>query len=213
MAEIARTASSLREIAEAAPAAFIRYGRGIREYRQVIQPESHRGQPCIFYIYGPPGTGKSYWAHTKYPDAFWAADSDKGYMCGYDAQDVIVFDDFEGKYPFGMMKRLVDRYKLRSEVKGGSATIRATTFVFTSNLSPADVYRGNGFNGAALHEAWTRRLQDFGITVNTETPMGKAWIESEMKELREKREEKERADAAAAAMIASAENDETEVDE
>jgi len=179
---------TLQQVAEAFPVEFIKFGKGIKEYRNTVHPPAAREQPTLYYLYGAPGTGKSRWASLKFPEAYWAHDNVGGWFDGYDGQKVIVFDDFEGHYPFQLMKRLLDYYKLQLPIKGSYAPIRATTFIFTSNVSLHEMYKGDGSEkAAALHEAWLSRWDKNrnknSMVVAVDTPVGKLWLQDELDQL------------------------------
>ncbi|KAL0152209.1 hypothetical protein M9458_051932 [Cirrhinus mrigala] len=67
--DVARSSSgSLRAVAEACPATFLRYGRGIRDYVNVMQfrkPRDYKTQ--VMVLVGPPGCGKSRYASEMPP--------------------------------------------------------------------------------------------------------------------------------------------------
>lgn len=156
---------SLREVALAHPATYIKYHGGIKSYR-LETASSSRGQPNIIIYWGPSGCGKSKLVYQRYPEAY---RKPKGkWWDGYHTQEVVVFDDFYSWISYDELLRILDWYPLQVEIKQSYVRLVATTFVFTSNKDPMDWYQhvgskfredGSDFDRSAL---W-RRIKEFGI--------------------------------------------------
>lgn len=155
---------SMKDIANEQFGAFIRYVKGLREYQRInTTPRDGTVAPTIEIIVGPSGTGKSRKALADNPGAYWFGSNGK-WWDDYEKHDTVVFDEFYGHVlPFTILLRILDRYPLRLETKGGSVELTATKFVFTSNRMPEDWY-----NGEKTHqEVWAenplkRRIDEFG---------------------------------------------------
>jgi len=92
------------------------------------------GVTCELY-YGDSGLGKSRLADTRYPNAY--RKTDGHWWDGYSGESVVILDDFDGDFmSTAAFLRLVDRYPLQSQVKGGFVRNLATHFIITSNLLP-----------------------------------------------------------------------------
>ena len=66
---------------------------------------------------------------------------------GYTNQDVILIDDFDGKWPFRDLLRLLDRYPYQGQIKGGYVKINSPHIYITCEFPPADIYQpGNELN-------------------------------------------------------------------
>lgn len=141
---------SLEKVATENPAVFTRYHGGLKALQLATQKPASRPRPKIYYFYGPPGSGKSKLAFEKWSGAYVANDTREGWFDGYQQEETIIFDDFEGHFPAHYMKRLLDFNPLRLPVKGGWTTIKAHTIVFTSNSHPTMLYGGCG--------AWASRI-------------------------------------------------------
>ncbi len=101
----------------------------------------------------PPPSNVVYWHNlTKWWD-------------GYSGQDAVVFDEFYGQLPYQFMLRVLDRYPLQVETKGGMAELTATNFYFTSNLAYDDWWFKAVQDGSVNIAAFIRRVQEFGSVV------------------------------------------------
>lgn len=165
--EMMDAGASMREVAGAHFGDFIRYHRGLYEYRKISR-NVNRGKPEVEMIWGPSGTGKSLYARTLYPadaDTYWLAKpntNDKNarlWWDGYDGQGTVVIDEFYGWMPYDFFLRLIDYGPLQVQTKGGVVDMVATKFIFTSNLPPEEWYNlstkpDNGY-------PFVRRIMDF----------------------------------------------------
>lgn len=107
--------------------------------RSLLLADTRRNGVTCDLFYGDAGCGKSRLAHFRFPNAF-CKNSGK-WFDGYDAQEQLILDDFDdASMPIGDLLRLVDRYPYRAEVKGGSITMVANSFIITSNHIPSEWY-------------------------------------------------------------------------
>jgi len=145
---------------------FLRYQRGLKEYKRLKMPR--RDWPMeLFFIIGPSGTGKSRWAKDNYPDAYWK-DGTK-WWDDYDGQETVVWDEYYSYCaPFNFLLRLIDRNPLRVETKGGYCEFTSRRIIFTSNQDPSEWY-----NAERTHQGpWAtnplhRRIREFGRVMRT----------------------------------------------
>lgn len=154
---------SLRQIAEAEPSGFIRYHHGIKALRVALSEKGDRkfgpDGPEVWIFWGPAGTGKSRHAFETWPDAYVKMTTDK-WWDGYEGQDTVIFDDFKGSsMRLHDFQRVIDRYPMRVEMKGGSITLSATRYVFTSNRHPSEWYSAE----ADPHGTVMRRVNEFCV--------------------------------------------------
>lgn len=151
---------SLATVAEEHPGTFIKFHRGMRELYNIINKPKNRERPMVEYHWGAPGAGKSRRAHEENPNAYHYVDNPNGWFDGYEGQDTVILDDFEGKMPRALMLKLIDYYPHRMPIKGGFVPIVAYKFIFTSN-SPHTTY---------YDEAFSRRINDFGRVIHYSQP-------------------------------------------
>ncbi len=146
---------SLGKIARAYPAPYMRYYAGIKDYR--LQTSSSRtGDPQIFILWGPTGCGKSRLVHEVFPKAYWKPRS--SWWDGYNCQHVVVLDDFYSWIKYDTFLRVLDRYPLHLEIKGGAVRMKANIFVFTSNQDPMTWY-----SKMPDTSAMKRRFGEYGV--------------------------------------------------
>jgi hypothetical protein len=74
-----------------------------------------------------------------YAGAFWLPRPRDGgiWWDGYDGQEFVVVDEFEGWFPQVVFKNLINHTPLMVETKGGSVPFLAKTVIFMSNTDPS----------------------------------------------------------------------------
>lgn len=112
--------SSLAQDDEGAEA-IIKYHKGLTVLSSLLST-GRRTPPKVFWIYGPTGVGKTKccfeWGEKL--GTVWISPGGLKWFDGYNNHKSVIFDDFRAKgvhFPFFL--RLLDRYPLRVEFKGG----------------------------------------------------------------------------------------------
>jgi len=131
---------SQREIARECPGTFMKYHKGLNALRSaLIEPRDE--PPEVIVICGLTGTGKSRRAREIVENPFYVWGPENGkWFDGYQGQKHVIFEEFRGQLPFGMMLRLLDRYDCKVEYKGGICEFVATKIVITSPKPPSGWY-------------------------------------------------------------------------
>jgi hypothetical protein len=101
-------------------------------------PRQRESPPKVYWIYGASGIGKSRKADTMGTNRFWQ-DTSGRWFDGYDPDyhDTVVFDDLRpDTFPFNYLLRLLDRYPLQVQCKGGYIDWRCSNIVITTLKEP-----------------------------------------------------------------------------
>lgn len=129
---------------------IIKYARGLRELASMVPP-APRERVNVICSVGTTGIGKTFIAYQAFPNIYRPTYGNGGlWWNGYEAQEVILFDEFEGQVPLTKMLQLLDPYPCALEVKGGQAWARYTTVIITSNREPHEWYPGKFAPGANI---------------------------------------------------------------
>lgn len=109
--------------------------------------EQHKA-PEVHVRYGPPDSGKTrfvYDLHGREVFAPLIEHREKVWFDGYRGQSVILLDEFEGQIGYRQFLRIIDRYPIAMQVKGGHVWRLASRIYITSNRHPKDWYPGEDF--------------------------------------------------------------------
>ncbi len=139
------TGKKEKEIADEFFGTWCRNYRAFERYRRLTVPHRTWHTDAIVY-WGPMGSGKSSHAYELGGDSqFWPnRPNSRGgavWWCGYEGATTVVFDEFYGWVSRDFMCRLVDRYPLCLETKGGAVQFIARRIIITSNVPPEDWWK------------------------------------------------------------------------
>lgn len=159
---------SNKDVADGYFGSWCRYNRSFMVYKNLIQPV-RTWKPEVFLLYGPPGTGKSRYALESGPadQQYWKQRSIWWDL--YEAHETVVLDDYYGWLPWDVLLRILDRYPLLVETKGGQVQFLPKKIYITSNSKPEEWYKESP-NLAALkrridHFIWFK-TDDYHIEVD-----------------------------------------------
>lgn len=142
------------EIADADPATWARNYRAIGRYSS-LKAKKRMWEMENKCFWGDAGAGKTRLVYETEPDVF-SKPSGK-WFDGYAGEEAVLIDDFTGDMDLSLFLKVLDRYPLRVEVKGGTTSFLAKRVYVTSNLTPEDWYPKAT---AEQHAAIRRRFKE-----------------------------------------------------
>lgn len=164
LVSLINSGATTEEIWTQTPVLFLRFHRAISSAKNLSAPP-HR-EIRVTYVYGPPGTGKSAMASTTYPLAYWKPKNK--WWDGYESQSAVILDDWDGTwFSWTYLMKLLDRYPLLLETKGGTVKAKFTEVVITTNRLPEGCYNPAKFPLEAL----TRRVHQWMLKLSLDCPM------------------------------------------
>lgn len=142
---------SLLEIWAQFPVAMVRYHRGVAEFKR-SQLRAQRVKPRVKVLFGVTGSGKSHLAamtasgsvdgNTLGTEDYFSMMMPTGgaaWFDGYHGQNHVVLEDFGIEaVDYRLFLRILDRWPIRVQVKGGSVEFAPTLIIITSNHHPRD---------------------------------------------------------------------------
>lgn len=138
-AALVQTGAPWAEIAQAHPATYVRYHRGL-EAMKGTQYSDRKEPPEVIWLWGVTGSGKTREAVDC--ETFYIKDGTK-WWDGYEQQVRIVIDDFDGVWPFRDLLRLLDRYPYQGQTKGGYVKINSPKIYITCEYPPDHWWSNN----------------------------------------------------------------------
>ena len=97
-------------------------------------------KPKVEWFYGPTGTGKTKEAYEVLDDPYTCMSTGR-WFDGYDSHKHVLIDDMRKDFmKFHELLRLLDRYALRVETKGGTRQFRAEHIIITSCFHPSEMF-------------------------------------------------------------------------
>lgn len=140
--EMVEDKKTMAEIAEEEPVTFIKYNRGIAALKGALTKHRSRDDPPnVIWLHGKTGTGKTRFPHDNH-DSLYIKDGTQ-WWDGYEQQEAIVIDDFDGKWPFRDLLRLLDRYEYQGQTKGGYTKINSPWIYITCSYPPETFWNGD----------------------------------------------------------------------
>lgn len=144
-----KTNSEIVDEVGACAAKFEKHIKFLRFTFQEAESDRQLQQVKIVTLYGATGTGKTYAAVNFFGGKdYYIAEcpshkESKLWFDGYEGQKTLILDDFSGDFcSFRFLLRLLDKYKLKVEVKCNHAWAVWTTVVITTNIHPNGWYSG-----------------------------------------------------------------------
>lgn len=149
IAQLCTSGKTQAEVAAACPEAILRFPTGVQRLISMHEPSRDRSIPkvCIC-LYGPTGTGKTRriydWCDKHGHKPYVWDNGMPTWWDGYNSDKVVIMDEFRSQLPMSFLLRLMDRYPMRVQYKGGSCQFLADYILFTSSKHPRDWYSDQG---------------------------------------------------------------------
>jgi len=166
-----KAGSSDAELLEKHPKEFVRYFKVIENIRATMAPRRD-GPPLVILFTGNPGCGKTRSA-VDYAEKrglkYWIRGPHKNWFQGYQGEPVAILDEVdkyhEQGFSLGLLLRVLDRYAVDVEFKGGSRPFSSNTIIMTAVLPP---------------EAWYTRASDVAEQIGRRITTWYEWDEVNM---------------------------------
>lgn len=179
---------SNRDIIEEHEDKALRIINHINTVRSIWFEQKRNWKMDVRIYYGPPGTGKTRAVFDEFGvDNIYVKMVGK-WWDGYRGESCVLIDDFDPDgcfdITFDFYLKLMDRYPMRVEWKGGSGEFYSKTIIFTSNFDP-DGWFPKKYN----RNAFFRRVSDtryFGHGTDTEVVVGNTMLPPPSPEIIEK---------------------------
>lgn len=117
---------------EVDPVVVVKYHKGLKVLRG-MRMKDREAAPTVTWLWGATGSGKTREAAVG---SFYMKDGTR-WWDGYEQQDRIVIDDFDGSWPFRDLLRLLDRYPYQGQTKGGYVKINSPHIYITCEFPPS----------------------------------------------------------------------------
>lgn len=165
-----REKKPLEDIINENPSTYIKYHSGIDKVISKRIKKRERA-PIVFWLWGLSGVGKTRLASSISKSTF--IKDNTQWWCGYEGEDVILIDDFDGKWPYRDLLRLLDFLPYRGQIKGSSVNINSDVIVITCEFPPHDIYNRSDNEYQQISRRLTRV---YNVTENTiETILKELW--------------------------------------
>lgn len=135
VAEMALKKTPIAEIAANHPTQYLLYSKGIEKLIE-SQYKPREAAPYVEWRWGPAGRGKSEEPALRHKDSYYIKDATMWWP-NYSQQEAIIIDDFDGKWPFRDLLRLLDQYPYQGQTKGGYVHINSPYIYITCEFPPS----------------------------------------------------------------------------
>lgn len=143
------------DVMEADPDTYVKYHRGMTTVRELYQRAAAKKDRdlTVEVHWGVPGAGKTKHVYDRhgFENVFTVvACSDNVWFDGYEGEDVLLIDDFNGWIKYSFLLKLLDRYPLRLPIKGAFTYAQWTKVYITSNYPVDEWYKDATLDLGAL---------------------------------------------------------------
>lgn len=175
----------------------VKYYKGLTTLRSIIEQRRTLGKrdpPLVFWVYGPTGCGKTrccfkagrllckMWGQLDL--SIWISSGGLRWFDGYDSQSVALFDDFRAKHvsSFAFFLRLLDRYPVKVEFKGGHVEWCPRVVFITCPRNPAETFeKVSQYRPEDINQLNRRITECFEFSANEKTKEGRSLFYSKIR--------------------------------
>jgi len=141
------------------PVTFVKYHKGITELMNLTR-SNRTEKPTVIWLWGLAGVGKTRYASDRHSDRY--IKDGTMWWNNYTQQEAIIIDDFDGKWPFRDLLRLLDRYEYQGQTKGGYVKINSPFIYITCEFPPTKYWRENELTQVTRRLDQILELKEFG---------------------------------------------------
>lgn len=174
-------AKTVKDFAQKNPELYCRYRGGIKDLMawklEDSVPEFRFVDVTVYW--GATGTGKTRSVEDESKECgnrlyTLGKDGDRCWFDGYDGQEILHLEEFNGWMPYSFLLRVLDGYRLRLPIKGGH-TFSAWTMVYiTSNVEPSRWYSFGMTPALQRRLGFVKEFKSVGVSVDC-PPLGEAF--------------------------------------
>ncbi len=132
------------------------------QYYMSRRANKARLPPKVYWLWGPTGSGKTRYAVEQAGDEYWISNHSE-WFDGYWGQKCVIIDDLRsGTYKFSFLLRLLDRYPMMVQIKGGWEVWHPEVIYITAPERPEKVFinRETGETWDSIDQL-IRRIHEF----------------------------------------------------
>ncbi len=144
---------SMTQCWEEYPEAMFRSHRSVMAYKTAMV-NKQTARPDVYVYYGDTETGKSWRCMIGASGGKGSDPGDRDFyvmntptnaacvpwMDGYDGEEDVILEDFDGSIHYRILLRMLDQYRLKMQVKGGMVEFCAKRIWISSNKHPREWY-------------------------------------------------------------------------
>lgn len=133
----------LEDLVDSGDVSLFKYAQLLKARNMYMMSRSvnkKRDKPTVSWLYGPTGSGKTRYAVEHGGDRYWISNDCK-WFDGYCGQETAILDDIRASsYSFEFLLRLLDRYPVLVQVKGGFVVWEPKKIFITAPARPEEVF-------------------------------------------------------------------------
>lgn len=138
MVELIKNGANDIELIEKTPVQFVKYFKAADRIRSVLDKQRTKSfrhvQTYIFWGESRSGKTRKVFELTNYE--VYRVNWKNKWFDGYEGEDAILFDDFDGNFEYRELLQILDGYPIQREIKGSHCWAKWTKVYFTSNIDP-----------------------------------------------------------------------------